>query len=1104
MTVSNERIWKIIEDNFKRNGFVGHQTDTFSEFTDVGVFNIVNAEPPMVFIPATPGEFHKYTLTFTDGGVGSPRCVTDARTMRVLYPCEARVRNLTYDAPIHITMHERIDKVDGTCITRVHDRLCIGRIPIMLRSSKCNLTALSARDRIRCGECKYDSGGYFVVRGTERVLIGQVRAAHNTVLVTRNALNSRFAFQAEMRSISAYTGHSTKIVATINADDEVVFTLPYINAKMPAGVVFAALGVVSRDQIAAVLDLDEQSDVVWRMIVAVELRACRHVDAALDYIAERSGSTMREPDTCRAHIKRVLMTEMFPHLGVLATPSEVAFMLGCMTNKLVRTAHGERKVDSRDDYANKRVDSAGMLCTDLLTQMFKKFIEGVRTILENRKTIPNIAVYINRYTEITRGFAHCFGTGNWGVFRNAYIRPGVSQVLSRLSFGSTISNLRRISIPVGKDSKNVAMRQIHPSQIMFICPTETPEGAPVGIVLNLAMLTRISTPIPFVAVRAVIERSEHVMPLRDGECVRGHTRVFVNGTPVGVTDEADALVVSLRRWRAGGRIAHGVSITHVRHDNDVMVWTDPGRLIRPVFAVGGDGERLALTDEMGTDWDSMVAQRAIVYIDVQEANSSVIAFEPNEVCGMRATYCELSPAMMLGVMAGTIPFPDHSQSPRNCYQSAMGKQAMSMFALSHRVRTDTVVTVLDSPQRAIVGTRQSAFLHFDDMPAGVNCVVAVACYTGYNQEDSIIMNKAAIDRGLFASTIYRTYTADVASSARVCLPPVECRMSDTNYASLDATGVVRATDVVGGGPTRVALGDVIVGVVRTTDTGKCADESIIIKRGGGGFVDRIVRTTTGSGHILIKIVVRRPCRPMVGDKFASRAAQKGTIGMIYDPIDMPWSATGIQPDLIINPHCIPSRMTINQLIESVLGKSCCIEGVFGDATAFAPDGADVADRACDRLANNGCDRTGNDGLYNGMTGVYMGRFFVGPVYYQRLKHLVIDKVHARACGSVTTLTRQPLEGRSRDGGLRFGEMERDCIISHGAAAFLNDRMFDQSDRFCVYVCRTCRDFASSVNACRTCKGYDVVTVRMPYVSKLVFHELNAILLRIKYTPSIKR
>jgi DNA-directed RNA polymerase II subunit RPB2 len=618
------------------------------------------------------------------------------------------------------------------------------------------------------GECKFDEGGYFLVKGKERVLVAQLRGVHNIPLVLEQ--KEKFRYIAEMRSMSEETGHSVLIQAKIGRDDRsLVFSLPYIKDDIYMGVVFKALGYqsteitnligLSCDKVDKYIrliindsyfvdelecgfsafaeyyaeknnnseedieniwsNMDEKEQETWKM------RATQN--NALNYIGARATNPLKETER-RAYAKQVIENEIFPHMGITSTVSEKAYILGHMVHKLLATRLGMRKPDDRDNYVNKRIDSPGFLYHDLFRQLFKKYLRTIVEQIEKKKQLPDVMSIIPRLTEITKGFRQCFGTGNWGVPKNSYVKPGVAQILSRLSYGATVSSLRRIAIPVGKESKNVAIRQINPSQIMFICPVETPEGAPVGIVLNLSLLTRISIHTPTVLVKEVVELCENIIMINDFDNPNEETKVFLNGSILGMTEDPYSFVEELRELRKINMLPWDVSISYDDVDDEIHIYSDEGRLLRPVFTV--ENNKLIGTEEDGTNWDELVEKGIITYIDNMEANNAVIAFHQNELSKYNNDYCEIAPSMMLGVMASIIPFPDHSQSPRNTYQAAMGKQAMSMFALNHLIRADTVVHVLNNPQRPLVGTRGGELMGFHDMPSGINAIVAIACYTG--------------------------------------------------------------------------------------------------------------------------------------------------------------------------------------------------------------------------------------------------------------------------------------------------------------------------------------------------------------------------------------
>ncbi|EJW03932.1 DNA-directed RNA polymerase II subunit RPB2, partial [Edhazardia aedis USNM 41457] len=459
------------------------------------------------------------------------------------------------------------------------------------------------------------------------------------------------------------------------------------------------------------------------------------------------------------------------------------------------------------------------------------------------------------------------------------------------------------------------------------------------------------------------------------------------------------------------------------------------------------------------------------------------------------THCEINPAMILGICASVIPFPDHNQSPRNTYQSAMGKQAMGIFSTNYLHRMDTLSNILYYPQQPLVPNKSMDYLKFNSLPAGQNAIVAIACYSGYNQEDSVIMNQSSIDRGLFRSFFYRTYTDQESSRPGLIEEfgkPVRgevARMKNLNYSKIDKDGLItEGTQVLGD--------DVLIGKIKKMTVNNDPELSLIdgstaMRSTETGIVDKVILTTR-DGYKFVKVKVRSNRIPQMGDKFASRHGQKGTIGITLKQEDMPFTAEGIVPDIIINPHAIPSRMTIGHLIECLCGKVGALKGEKGNGTPF--NQKVTVESVSNELFKLGYNKRGFEVFYNGFTGRKLeAQLFFGPTFYQRLKHMVDDKIHARARGPVQILTRQPVEGRSRDGGLRFGEMERDCIISHGCSLFLKERLFEVSDKYEIAVCRLCGFMTTTCNC-----GGETVKIDVPYAFKLLVQELNAMNINLNF------
>ena len=584
--------------------------------------------------------------------------------------------------------------------------------------------------------------------------------------------------------------------------------------------------------------------------------------------------------------------------------------------------------------------------------------------------------------------------------------------------------------------------------------------------------------------------------------------ILVNGVLyMYMTNKSDVnvLLIKLRKMRRQSLIPFDTSISYI--DHTIAIDTDPGCLMRPLLVAS---ERLHLRKHIANApsfehlWDYLLQCGAIEYIDKQEETTLRVGMFIDDN-NTQYTHYELHPSLINGLCASLIPCCDHNQAPRNCYQSAMGKQAVGVYALNYPRRMDAVSHILCTTQKPLVTTKMDEILHTSEAPTGINAIVVIMCYSGFNQEDSLIVNKQSLERGLFRSMKYSLYKDEERTNgadAEKFENPTEVSctgMKVACYDKLNEDGMV----AVG---TKLESGDILMGkTIATTEIGDVnkkvikRDRSIIYKHNEHAIVDAIMKSTNRDGSQLTKVRTRTTRQPIIGDKLSSRHGQKGVIGMILPAEDMPFSEDGIIPDIIVNPHAIPSRMTIGQLIECLLGKLCCIHGQRGDGTPFR--GTSIQ-QISEELESHGYDRFGNEHVYNGLTGEKMAaKVFMGPTYYQRLKHMVCDKQHSRSRGPVQILTRQPVEGRAREGGLRFGEMERDCIISHGAANVIAERLFEQSDPFIASVCEECGLLANPSAEqtlirdkkpyCSNCKSHNVHNVRMPYAFKLLLQELMA-------------
>jgi DNA-directed RNA polymerase II subunit RPB2 len=1085
----------IVLSYIEQIGPVSHQLESFNNLINFGFQKIID-ETPDIAIDVSEDE--KYVVKFGQVYIDNPCIIEEDRLINYITPQEARNRDMFYESQISVDIIEET-YIKGELETgKYNTKIALGRVPIMLRSCKCNLYNKTYEEIISAGECENDYGGYFIINGKERVLVSQERINYNHVYVFNQKLASKWKYIAEIRSMSDETGHSVLVKAQVDAEcKNVVFSLPYVGEEIPAAVVFKALGFLEDKEILKFIGDDERLYPIMKSMFR-NSKKWKTQEDALNYIGNFSLHVIPKERRV-SYAEQVLDNEIFPHLGV-STKFEKALLLGHMLRKLLYTFLEIRPEDDRDNISLKRIETAGVLIGDLFRMLMKRLIENAKKYLVKRQDIVTV---LSRLNIITTGIRHCFSTGNWGIQKNTYVRTGVSQILSRLSYSAFVSHLRRVIIPIGKEGKNTKIRQLHPSQIYFICPSETPEGHSVGIVKNLALLSKITLGTPHIIAKEVIERAIDFTKTSDASIddIGTYTKIFLNGTIIGYSDLPREFVKNFKNIRSQGLINKDVGICYDDIDNEVLIFTDEGRFIRPLLTV--DDEELKIKDYKGETWDELIENNHITYVDSNEIEASVIATTPEEVKSTGYDYCEIHPSTMLGVCVGSIPFPEHSQAPRNCYSSSQMKQALGSFALSMKNRTDTVVHYMHYPQKPLVKTHYNAALKFDDMPSGVNCVVAVLCTTGFNQEDSVIINKSAIQRGMFVTTVSKTFSIEEkkksgSSFETIEIPPLDVRNKTFNYNKLDLDGIIPE-----GYP--VFKGDVLVGKTLTKvskdDETEQTDCSLVVKSGEEGIVDKVFITTKAEGYRIIKIRIRQMRIPEVGDKFATREGQKGTCGMVYNQEDLPFTSDGMVPDVIINPHAFPSRMTINQLIESILGKKCALKGECGYATPFTSHSDNPIDNISEELKSYGFERFGNDDMYNGMTGEPIrAKVFMGITFYQRLKHLVMDKIHARSFGNVTVLSRQPLEGRSREGGLRCGEMERDALISHGVSGFLKERLFTMSDPYKIVVCDKCGAVYSNPDGCKNCRNDKFVSVNIPYACKLLLQELNAMNIKTTIIP----
>jgi DNA-directed RNA polymerase II subunit RPB2 len=1134
--------WVIIDKYFSDNpeNLVSHQLDSYNMFFKDGIKSIFKEKNPIRLMkqqdPKTQ-EFRQKCNIYLGGKEGNrlyygKPVIYDDERAHYMYPNEARLRNMTYGITIHYDVEvEFFIQTDTNeeviSHTLVLDKIFLGRFPIMLQSDMCILKGLDKNARFELGECRNDYGGYFIIDGKEKCILSQEKFANNMIYV-RDNYNDIYSHSAEIRSVSEDASKpirtlSIRIVTptTTWSNNQLVVNIPNVKKPIPLFTLMRALGVETDKDIIeyCLLDLDKYSSYVDLFIPSIhDAGRLFTQEIALKYIATfTKGKTI-------PHALEILTDYLLPHIGELNFKDK-AYFIGYMVRQLLSVYTKETKPTDRDNFRFKRVELPGALLYDLFKEyytlqqknIFQRFdkeyfyhpasYEGtnfIRLIELNYKEF-----FSNRMAE--SGFKKAF-KGNWGSEEHTK-RIGVVQDLNRLSYNSFISHLRKIILPLDASAKVVGPRLLHASQWGIIDPLDTPDGGNVGLHKHMAISAHITTGCSSYPIINWIRLTGQLRLLN--ECsplyISSMCKVIVNGNWVGVIKDPFIFEKTFKEHRRCSLIPIYISIQWDIANSTIFIYSDGGRLCRPIFYVNENGrpsyENKPLLEKIennkftwldlttgfakkndklfspnayriyknigelydATDLSELKATSAIIdYVDTSEEETALIALkqeqlDPNEVISrvfkkQLYTHVEIHPSLLLGVMGNQIVLPENNQLPRDVFACGQAKQAISVYHTNFQSRMDKMGVVLNNGQIPIVKSRYLEYINNEEHPCGSNTIVAIMSWNGYNVEDSILFNEGSLKRGLFRTTYYTMYESHEESSGvgdahtdthftNVQNENVSGLKPGYDYSELDAHGLIRENTLMD--DKKVLIGKVVLNIDKP-DT--FTDASVFTKKGQIGYVDKTFITEGEQGFRIAKVRVREQRIPDIGDKFSSRCGQKGTVGLVIPEEDMPFTANGIKPDIIINPHAIPSRMTIGQLIEMIMGKACGLVGAFGDCTAFVNKGSkhEVFGKI---LVQEGFHSSGNEILYNGQTGEQlMTDIYIGPTYYMRLKHMVKDKINYRALGPRTILTRQPVQGRANDGGLRIGEMERDGLIAHGLTSFLQESMLIRGDEYFMAIC----------------------------------------------------
>uniref|UniRef100_A0A6C0IJB7 DNA-directed RNA polymerase n=1 Tax=viral metagenome TaxID=1070528 RepID=A0A6C0IJB7_9ZZZZ len=1027
------------------------------------------------------------------------------------------------------------------------DKILLGRFPIMVQSSFCVLNGLPRDTKHMMGECKNDIGGYFIIAGKEKTVVPQEKFGNNMLYIKKDD-GDYYLYSAEIRSVSEDVSKPIRTLSVkIQADDNVpknydsakdpqtgkymrknmVVNLPNVRKPVPLFILFRALGVLSDKEIieTCLLDLEKYEGFVDLFIPSV-------YDAGNIYTQRQAMNYIRllTKKKTMTQVLEILTDYLLPHIGELNF-KEKAYYLGHITLKLLLTSEGFEKPTDRDNYKFKRVDLVGDMLYDLFREYYSIQTADIHREFERKITYDtreNRNVYENnlylliqenkneifKMRPLEKGFTKAF-KGNWGAHSHTK-RVGAVQDLNRLSFNSVLSHLRKTNLPLDASAKVVGPRLLNCTQWGFFDPIDTPDGGNIGIHKHMSISTHVTkgysreSVIQFMIEKMNLKRLYDCTPL----LLSRLSKVIVNGCWIGSVENPIDTVSAMKFYRRNGLIPTYTSISFDVKDNTLYVYTDGGRVCRPIFYKDEDTKKMSFESEHfqkrvaenNFSWSELVGgftekkidgfhindeeiynfsdlyenvddatmnpatiqkfkhNKAIIdYIDTSETEQALIALdmEATKKKDKLYTHMEIHQSLIFGIMCNQINFLENNPATRNSFSCGQTKQACSIYHTNYQVRMDKTALILNYGQTPLVKTRYLEYLNREENPYGENAIVAIMCYTGYNVEDAILVNEGALKRGLFRTTYFTTYEAHEEKeklgeiTTQTTFSNIENDMNlitktkqGHDYSKLDEQGIVKVN-------TEVNDETIMIGMVTSSsEDDMFTDHSKTTKKGQLGIVDKTFITDDEEGRRIAKVRVREERIPNLGDKMASRAGQKGTIGMVIPECDMPFTKDGIRPDLIINPHAIPSRMTIGQFVEAIMGKACAMKGGFGDCTAYNNNGSKVGVFG-KMLSDYGYHSSGNEVLYNGMSGEQVEtEIFMGPTYYMRLKHMVKDKINHRPTGRVNPLTKQPVAGRANDGGLRIGEMERDGVISHGATEFLRESMMERADKYYMAICNT--------------------------------------------------
>ncbi|MFA5857317.1 MAG: DNA-directed RNA polymerase subunit B'' [Candidatus Pacearchaeota archaeon] len=1019
--------------------------------------------------------------------IGKPAIYEADGSHHLITPAEARIRGLTYSAPLNVEVTVKQGEQMES-----HD-VEIGKIPIIVKSEVCNLHGMTREQLIENYIDPLEPGGYFIINGNERVIVMTEDLAENQPFIEKS--KGRI-----MLRLFSKRG-SYRIPITITDTNEGIVEVSFSRFKnIPVVVMLKALGMIKESDIAKYIGKENDSLIVN----LYEFTNIQSEKDAMLSISEKTSLQGTEKEILD-RIKQRIDSYFLPHIGLRKEDRiEKAITLCKFIKQFFIAKENPSNITDKDHYANKRVRMSGDLLADLFRINMNILLRDIQHSLQKiqkRKKFYSIKT-IAKSTLFTHRIESAIATGNW-----IGERTGVTQNMDKTNYLAILSQLQRVSSMLPGEQENFLARTLHPTHYGRFCPVETPEGTEIGLRKNLAILAKISTRAELNDDKLLRILTSLGMKKEVGENI---TDIFFNGRFIGSIENPIKLIKELKEKRRQGEFPIELSFRYNPSLNSIVLSTEVGRVMRPLIILDNGKSRLTeehmrLLREGSLKWNDLIKNGVIEYLDTSEEENALVALEPKLITN-ETTHLEIDKIDLLGVVTSLVPFANYDQSSRLNRGSKTQKQGLGLYAANFLCRIDTDVNILHYPQKPIV--RSIIYDTLNVHPAGQNVIVAVMTHEGYNIEDALILNKGSVDRGLGRSTYYRPYTSLELNYAgglkdQVCIPDkdVSGYRTEMSYKFLEDDGIAYVEAPLNSGD--VAIGKVsppkFLSEVREISIKAKKEASSVIRQEEKGTVDAVFITEDSQGNKVIRVRTRDLRTPELGDKFATSHGQKGIIGAIVPENDIPFTAKGVKPDVIFNPHSIPGRMTVGYLIELLAGKVGCLSGKIMDGTGFS--GQRIEDLE-ENLSELGFRYDGKETMYSGTTGKMMRvKIYVGNMYYLKLKYMVSNKLHARASGKVTLLTRQPIEGRAKGGALRLGEMEQQALVAHGASLLLKERY--DSDKVILPICTKCGAIAVEDNirnkvSCSMCSSTEIEPVEISYAFKLLVDEIQSLHIRTKF------